>query len=142
MASVINIMDSVTVESEDQLQLQEDTAFAINWQIFAIWRKTDVSDSKKKFEQRIELLRPDGHSEFNATQPLNIDTTHSNFRAILKIGAMPIGQKGILTLKMLLREVGEVNEWQEMGEYFINVIHKKKEEVKGVQKKTKKRSRK
>lgn len=141
MISVINVLDSVTVGQDDQLQLKEDTAFALNWQVFAIWRKTDTEDANKKFEQRIELLRPDGHSVFNATQPLNIDKTHFNFRSILKIGAMPIGQKGILTLKMLIREVGEVDRWQEMGEYFIQVIHKKKVAVKSAKKRIKKRGK-
>jgi len=141
MASLINVLDSVTVEADDQSKIKDESAVPLSWQIFAIWRKTDVADGKKKFEQRLELLRPDGSSVFEVIQPLKLDTTHFNFRAITKIGAMPIGQEGILALKMYLRETGEVNQWQEMSEYFIHVIYKKKEEVKSATKKRRAKKR-
>lgn len=139
MASVINILDSVTLESDGSEDIKPDAAIPMQWEVFTIWRKTSDDDNKKVFEQRVELLRPDGHSVFNAPQPIKIDASHYNYRALTKVGAMPVGQAGIMSLKIFIREVGDSNSWQQAGEYFIHMVHKIKKEVRSVKTSSKKR---
>jgi hypothetical protein len=139
LASLINVLDSINVELNDKTALREDAASLLDWIIFTVWRKTDITDGGKRYEQRVELLSPDGQQIFEVLQPFNVNKTHFNFRVLTKIGAIPIGKKGNLTLKIYLREAGDSNEWQRKGEYPIGVIHIMKEEVKSVKKRIEKR---
>lgn len=137
MASVINVLDSVTVELDGKTELKNDAASPFGWEVFAIWRRIDALVSGKKFEQRVTLIDPDGNLVFEVVQPLTIDNIHLNFRAHLKVGAMPVGKKGSLSLRIYLREGS--SKWQEKGEYPIQIVHKMKEEAKVGKKRIKKR---
>ncbi len=130
MASLINVLDSVTVGPDGQRDLTADAASPLHWEVFAIWRKTDDLVSNKKYEQKIVLKGVDKKIIFEAVQPITTDNTHWNYRSQLMVGAMPIGRKGTLSLKMYLREITPNSNWQEKGEYPLQIIHAKPETAK------------
>lgn len=141
LISAFNVIDSVTIEPKVlKTPIPEEAAYPLQWEVVAVWRKTDESDGGRSFEQRLEMLRPNNKAVFSQKTPFKTDKTHLNFRTITKVGAVPISE-GEYSLKIFIRYHDESEKWKEMGNYLINVVHKKTEAVNATKRKKKRRQK-
>ena len=122
--SLINLVSSVTIQRQPDQVVPLDANSPFDWAAAAVWLRLD-GDEGKTFEQRSELVSPNGD-----TIELGKSIFSMNTKLVsntLRAQGFPIGQVGIVTLKVDLRKTGEQG-WTTFAEYPLEVIHQIQEE--------------
>jgi hypothetical protein len=119
--SMIQILTQIKIgqlKPEGGGDIPPDAIIPLNWAIVTEWLQLP-GDEGKQFEDRVEIVRPDGTVLVDAISPFAF-TLRSHFNTVL-LSAFPAGQWGEITLKLSLREVAEGTTWEPVAEYPLDV---------------------
>jgi hypothetical protein len=119
-ASLITILQDVTVSIPPDAQLPEKAAVPLRWYVFTVWHK-QPDEEGKRFAQEIDLCGPDGNIIVSATSQFEM-TDQSYHRVPTFFPSFPIWQFGWHTLKLYLREDKEGEEKREVASFPLNII--------------------
>lgn len=97
--------------------LSDITKVPIRWCAFSLWRKVP-EDEGKDFEQRIDLVSPQGKLVVSAT-PLNFAMTHNFHRLTTHFSGFPVGDAGDYMVNLMFGEKGK--ELSQKASYPISV---------------------
>jgi hypothetical protein len=118
-ASLIAVIETFTVPIGDPIA--DNAQIPLNWAIVSLWLR-ELGEEDKSFEQRTEVILPNGDSVLNAVisfQPIQL--YHRN---TVTVFGYPIAQSGKHTLRLSIRESGESNPWEVVAEFPILVEHR------------------
>ena len=123
--SMINLISSVTIQRQPDQAIPTDANTFFEWGAASVWLRLD-GDEGKTFEQHNQLISPDG----NITDLGKVDFSMDGklMSNIMKAQGFPIGQVGIVTFRVELRETTEEQEWETFAEYPLEVVHQLQEE--------------
>jgi hypothetical protein len=119
-ASLITILQDVTISIPSDAQLPEKAAVPLRWYVFTVWHK-QPGEEGKRFAQEIELRGPDGSSTVSATSQFEM-ADQSYHRVTSFFPSFPIWQSGWHALKLYLREDKEGEEKREVASFPLNII--------------------
>jgi len=126
--SLIGLLEALEVGISTSEDLPLDAAAPLQWHVLALWQRTESVNEDIQYQQRIEVVRPDGHVAGWGMLEFTVTDKHENFRNVLKMPAIPIGVAGRCLIKVSLRRIGGPDlEWHEFGQYPLRIIHKKVE---------------
>jgi len=120
-----SLVTIVSVFSGFSAQIQKDDAqlapvAPLDWGLVAIFKRTQ-EDTGKVYELRFRLIEPDGNVNFEVlAQFAMTELTHS---LPVRSNGFPVAQEGTYTVTASLREYDTEAEWQEVGQYPIDVIY-------------------
>jgi hypothetical protein len=117
-ASLISVMEQLTVNVTSPVPANAQIPF--NWTIVTLWTKTP-DDEEKTFEQRTEVILPDGSTFLSAVVSFNL--SKQSHRNIVDIFGYPISQEGQHIIRLYIRESGKSKEWNFQAEYPVKLIH-------------------
>jgi len=121
LTSMIALMERVNIQVSGQLPA--DAIFPLKWSVCALWHRAMEVDPPRMFEQKFQILRPDGEEAAHALSVFAVTNDHQNFRNVLHLNAFPIGLPGAYRLRLALREKDDPTEWQYAAEYPLEVFH-------------------
>lgn len=124
-SSLIAVMESLELNLgvDIPLDVLPNAMVPLKWSVITLWhREIDVGESEK-YEQRIDMHRPDGERFAWNVHEFRFPNESYNFREIGELPAFPVGQPGKVLLRVYLRKAGDDSEWQEMGQFPIIVRH-------------------
>jgi hypothetical protein len=124
-ASLISVMESVQFTPEGEVP--PDALAPVRWGVMAYWRREGEVDGVIEFEQRIDVLRPDGELVTGGTNVFKVSSKNLNYRNTLNLDIMPVGLAGDILVKLRLRQTNPETEWRDIAEYPILVVHHVKE---------------
>jgi len=121
--SLIRLINNLTVNLQPSQVVAPDMTMPFEWNVVTAWMRLS-GDEGKTFEQRQELITPSGETLeggktsliFNSSPDARILTT------LAKANIFPIGEAGIVILRIGLRETGK-QDWEMIAEYPIEVIY-------------------
>lgn len=118
--SMIGLLHSIVIKMPAASVLPDDALVPATWASVASWVR-EADDQEKTFQSKVELFSSSGEifttvegDPFTIHTPSYSTTTNSN--------GFPVGQQGIYTIKVSLKEVGE-DQWEEKGSCTIEVSH-------------------
>lgn len=120
--SLIGIIDTVTIEVPDSVEISPDTFAPQRWYIFTRWLK-DISDAEdvKTYEQEVIIRSPQGDvSNTSITQFEMKDKLHQVY---VVVNGLPIGQEGEYVIELSLRKADQDQEWKKVATYPVTVKH-------------------
>lgn len=120
--SLIGIIDTVTIEVPDSVEISPDTFAPQRWYIFTRWLK-DISDAEdfKTYEQEVIIRSPQGDvSNTSITQFEMKDKLHQVY---VVVNGLPIGQEGEYVIELSLRKADQDQEWKKVTTYPVTVKH-------------------
>ncbi|MBI3909531.1 MAG: hypothetical protein HY320_01190 [Armatimonadetes bacterium] len=119
MVSIVELLDSITARRPDG-PLPADAVSPVPWTMLAEWLRSP-EDEGKTFEQRTQVVMPDGTEKGEAT--IRFSMTARRHRNKTNVNGFPMGQEGEYILRLSLREVAEGACWQVVAEYPVLVSH-------------------
>jgi len=124
--SLISLIDTVTAPLPAEGAMPANAALSLTWEITTLWQQLP-EDSNKTFEQRTELLAPNGDSlvEVQAVFQMNY-RTQRNFGLV---PGLPVGQAGEHRLRLSLREANTGGAWITVAEFPILILHQRPQPV-------------
>lgn len=125
LISMVALLESVNLETT--ADLPADALFPMSWGVLGMWQRTVELQEPVKYEQKIELYRPDGERAGGSHVEFTVNSEMVNYRNIAKFTTFPVGIAGECKLKLSLRESGEQNEWREVAEYSVFMKHIRRE---------------
>jgi hypothetical protein len=120
-ASLIGVLELIQVNVAKDLPL--DALIPFRWSVLTLWIREEEVAEPIKYEQDIQLIRPDGTNALKATANFQVTNDHEHFRQVADIPAFPVGVEGRYTCKLFLRKAETEEEWKEMGWFPIHVKH-------------------
>ncbi len=114
--SLINVMQGINVPKPSV----EDAGAAISWFAVSAWQMIP-GDANKTYEQRTNLQLPNGKETAESITRFDFSKVPSH-RNIVRINGFPVGQAGVCTLNLFLRELGG-GQWAQVADYQITVNH-------------------
>ncbi len=118
--SLVSVFDGLQVNIPASGTFSPDAVIPIVWSAVAFWSR-EPSDERKKFEQRMSIVMPDGNENINGIIPLDMATRV--FRATIKLNAFPVSQAGEYRLRLFIRDVSEGDKWRAVSEYPVMIEH-------------------
>lgn len=122
-ASMIAILETLEIGISGD-DLAPDAAAPADWQVLALWERVREVADDMPYEQRIEIVRPDGHVSGGGTIRFTVNSVFQNYRNVMKVPAFPIGLPGRCVLRIALRQQNE-EKWLEVAEFPLNIVHKR-----------------
>jgi hypothetical protein len=116
--SLISVLESLTVPVSGELP--EDAGAPLMWAILALWRREE-GEEDKYFEQRVQMFVPNG--EKFAEEAIAFQMYKLNHRVRQGFVGIRVGIPGDIILKLSVRPAGGEDEWKEVAEYPIHILH-------------------
>ena len=118
--SLIALMDAISVSVAEGAEVPADAKVPNPWDILTFWRNSP-EDAGKEFEQRTQLLLPNGETSVEAI--ISFSGASRSQRNVINVTGVPVGQAGECFLQLWLREVG-MDDWGDpVAEYSLVVVH-------------------
>lgn len=126
--SLINLINNLTINQQTDQTIQPDVRGSFEWGVVTAWLRVD-EDEGKTFDQRQTVTTPDGETTDQAETNFTFDNNSESriLTSIAKVTGFPIGQAGIVTVTVDLRESGRESEWEMVAEYPVEVFHQLQE---------------
>lgn len=121
VASLISVMEAINVNVG--ADVPADAVLPIRWEVLTLWQRQPDDPVGTRYEQRLDVLRPDGVIVSNTISGFEIFEQATNYRNIASLFGLPIGQQGRCSIKLFLRVVNQDSEWGEIAEYSIAILH-------------------
>lgn len=86
------------------------------WAVLSLWLRLD-EDEGKHYEQRMQIVLPDGQVRAEQVIPFTMDSTV--VRNGGNVQGFPVGGEGTHLLRLSLRNAGEGRDWETKAEYPI-----------------------
>lgn len=120
--SIISLIETLTVDSPRDQEGREVVA-VLPISVVSLWLR-EPEDEGKSFEGSLQILSPDGRQIGGGTTPFRM--SHRGHRLIATLDSFPVRQEGEYRIVQRIREAGDKEEWQSVGEYPILVQHREK----------------
>ena len=121
--SLINLINTLTILKQPDQNISPDANSPIEWGVVTAWLRLNGEEGKT-FLQHHLLISPDGRTaeggETNFSFDPNIDSRIMT--TVIKANGFPVGQTGIVTLRVELREEGN-EQWETIADYPIEIRH-------------------
>jgi hypothetical protein len=114
--SLINVIQGINVPKPSI----EDAGAAVSWFAVSAWQMIP-GDANKTYEHRTNLRLPNGKETGESILRFDFSKT-PHHRNIVRINGFPVGQAGIYTLNLFIRELG-AEQWTQVADYQITVNH-------------------
>jgi len=118
-SSMVGLLEQVQVTVLKEMDPSMVTPF--KWSIVTLWHREEDVPTPVKYQERMDLFRPDGVKAFQADSEFQVSNAYRNFRQNADLPFMPIGLPGEYLLKLSLK-TGE-QDWREIAIYPFLVIH-------------------
>src|SRR5215213_8820562 len=118
--SLISLIEGFSIDIPQGVELAEDASIQMKWYVFSLWEKV-VGEEEQRFEQRIELILPDGKKALDMATLIEFEPEPKRFRQVTTVMGFPISPAGPCALKLSLRELGQGN-WREVADCSIHII--------------------
>ncbi len=118
--SLMTIINGLKLPAQVEQPVSSDAATSFGWGAVAQWRQVP-EDAGKTYEQRIQIIRPDGTGSGDSVILFAfLENIHTN---AIRGDSFPVGPSGEYTVRLSVREVGDQNEWEDVANWPIDVIH-------------------
>ncbi|MBI3650400.1 MAG: hypothetical protein HY231_05065 [Acidobacteria bacterium] len=121
LTSMIALLERVNADLREDIP--EDAVIPMRWSILTLWHRDAELENPITYQQRLEIIKPDGNQAGSMIVDFLVNNEFENFRNVMNVDKFPIGIPGKCFLKTFLREIGDENQWHEIAEYSIQVIH-------------------
>lgn len=117
---MIELMNEMRVSVPADETIPEQALTPFRWSIFTQWLRLPGEEAKE-FEQRTRVVAPTGDvvmewtSSFTMPAPFHI--------VVVQPPVFPIGRVGVCELQIALRESQAHQEWRDIADYPIQVLH-------------------
>lgn len=120
--SLITVLEKyiITLSDEEAANLPGEAVLPVTWNVISMWLREE-GDENRQFEQRVQLILPDGRIPTDAVSRFTIAASNVRQRNIVQVAGFPISTMGQCKVKILLREAGEENAWVEIAECPIEL---------------------
>ena len=127
--TLISTIENITAQITEG-EMPSNAALPLSWEISTVWYQIP-EDQGKTFEQRVELIGPNGASlmEVQATFQMGFRTQ----RNLGVVPGFPVGQSGEHQLRLSLREANSLQNWTTVAEYPILITHQRASEPEMIQ---------
>ncbi len=127
--SLISVLDSVELNIDGDIP--PDALVPFRWTILTMWRRERDVEGEVEFEQRTDVVRPDGTSVAGGMNTFKVTNAHLNYRLKIDLQVFPLGMIGDVLVKARIRQTNPETEWRDVGEYPILVAHNRKAKDEG-----------
>lgn len=121
--SLISVLEHLFLKGEVPDNLPPNAGFPLQWSAVALWNRTEELVKPISFDSKAELIAPDGTIPIHSIVQFNVSNSYLNYRNIFAFPVFPIGQNGIYKATLSYKR-SDLEDWQMVGEYPIQVIHK------------------
>ena len=125
LVSMVVILEAINLETS--IDFPANAVFPMTWAVVSMWSRTEEVQDSLTYEQRVDVIRPDGVLAGSTSTEFTVTNSYHNYRNISKFTNFPVGVTGDSIIKLFLREAGENNEWREMAKYPVKINHIRKE---------------
>ena len=122
--SMIGIIDGFTLFVEESASIPEEAATKISWVAVSVWNRQD-GDEGKTFEQRMDIVKPNGDRP-RTDKGTEFRMTEHSHEVVLFASAFPAGMASEYKLILSVHEVG-TDDWRDVAEYPIYATHQRQE---------------
>jgi hypothetical protein len=120
LLSLINVIEQINLGRSPHGEIPEDLGVPIKWNLVTLWRN-DPEETGKVFEQRVEVIAPNGQRTLDAT--VEFQLTSRGHRTNVEVQGMAVGQPGDHICRLSLREAGKKTRWTKVAEYSLIISH-------------------
>jgi hypothetical protein len=117
--SMIGILEAVRVDTTGPIEA--DALTPLSWGFLTLWHRDEDVVNPIQYQERVELVRPDGVTSVTATADFEVNNSFSNFRQHGNFPVFPVGIPGKHILKLSLRE--SEKDWKEIATFPIMLMH-------------------
>jgi hypothetical protein len=119
--SLISILERVhiPIPMSHDAKLPDNVEIPTRWFLLSIWQRED--NDGEQYEQRYEIVLPDGRSINPHSTDIKFHPHLNNARNVVEVGAWPLSMKGHCLVKLSLREVKPESQWREVATFPIYV---------------------
>jgi hypothetical protein len=120
--TLVGLLDTITVSVPAQLEVPADARVPKEWHGVAIWQQV-AGDEGQEFEQRLELIAPDGTVVITAHHTFRLDARIH--RVTMNGDGLRVTPEGEHVFRVSVRASGTDTPWQPAGEYAVLVRHQR-----------------
>jgi hypothetical protein len=120
--TLVGLLDTVTVQVPARAEVPTDARAPKEWHCIAIWQRV-AGDTGQAFEQRLELVAPDGTVVVTVPHVFQMDARIH--RVAIKGDGLPVAPEGEYAFRVSVRAAGPDATWQPAGEYAVLVRHQR-----------------
>jgi len=117
LPSAIGFINGIQIGWNPNVPIPADAAAPMKWGIVSSW-KGEEEDKGKEFEQKLQLVMPDGSIKIDAVFEFHM--RERNHHTAIAVENFPFSSAGITLLKTYWREKGQ-EKWTYAGEYPLDV---------------------
>lgn len=119
--SLISILESVQIPipMSHDAKLPGNVEIPSRWYLLSIWQREE--NDAEQYEQRAEIVLPDGRSINPHSTPIKFPPHSRNARNVIQVGAWPLSVKGHCLVKLSIREVKPESQWREVTTFPVYV---------------------
>lgn len=121
--SLINLINNLIILKQPGQDPPSDANSPIEWGIVTAWLRLSGEEGKTFFQHQL-LISPDGKTTEAGEAKFSFDPNLDSriMTSVIKANGFPVGQIGIVTLRVELREEGN-EQWQTISDYPIEIRH-------------------
>lgn len=128
--SLITVLQTLQFAVEDVGGIPEKASAPIRWFVFSMWQATP-EEIGKSFEQRVELLLPDGTVGLKNDSTFTFAEGKPFHRMNIGFLKFPISKTGQCSLKLSLKNERK-NTWEEYARFPMEIQHRSIAEFQGL----------
>lgn len=120
--TVVSVLHGISPVAELDEVFAPDAVVPFSWSVVAGWRE-EAGDEGQAFEQRLQLIQPDGNQGFDSLHRFSFDAL--TVQTTADVPFFPVGQAGLHLLRLSVRRMAaeEEDAWKNVFEYPLNVDH-------------------
>jgi hypothetical protein len=122
-ASLIGVMEEVSIEMSGEEEMPENAAVPLNWMVATLWERSEDLAEPIAYECKFDMYSPTGKPLLGGAWDLLVTSEKVRYRTTTSFQAFPIGRAGRYLLKLQSRKKGE-QEWENVSEYPVRVVYK------------------
>ena len=119
--SLISLIEGVTSQSPSADDDPRKTAAEGHLFAVSYWQRPDTAGEDSTFEQRIQIVTPDG-AVARGSQPIQFGFTIFGHKIIQRLDRFPIGYAGIYRVRLQYRKAG-ASRWRTLSVWPVTVTH-------------------
>jgi len=122
ISSLIGMLEHVIVNGEAAKSLTENTGLPFNWSAICLFNRTEEVAETATINLKMEVIAPNGKTLMGGNLDFVVTNDSWNFRNQIAFPVFPIGQAGVYRVTLAIKN-HDAEEWEQVGEYPVLVIH-------------------
>jgi hypothetical protein len=122
LTSMLILLEAIDITKDSDFPV--DAVVPMSWNLLCLWHRSAPVEKDIIFEQRVDVIRPDGERVGGSEVKFTVTNEFRNFRNRIRMDGFPVGIVGEHILRLSIREAGEENEWRQVATYPVLVRHK------------------